>query len=75
MAPRSQELEEALASLGELRETLGEQERETIDHVMAVLASLGDRVSELDERVRWLLSAPYRKKSETVAPGSSPWIC
>ena len=69
MAPSSQELEDALSSLGELRETLGEQERERIDQVIAVLSSLGNHVSELSDQVRQLLSAPYRRKSETVAPG------
>lgn len=68
VAPRT-EVRDAIASLTALRESVAESERANLDQVIALLGSLGDEVSELNERVRWLLAAPYRKKSESVPPG------
>jgi transposase len=63
------EIHDALAALTAHRETVGESERVMLDQVIALLASLGDEVAELNERMRWLIGAPYRKKAESVAPG------
>ena len=63
------EVQDALSALRAHRETAEGDTRAMLDQVIALLGSLGDEVSELSERVRWLIGAPYRKKSEAVAPG------
>lgn len=62
------EVHDTLESLAALRQALDGPERAAVDRAIALLSSLGDEVSELSERVRWLVGAPYRKKSESV-PG------
>ncbi len=62
------EVHEALEALDALRDKVSDAERATVDRIIALLSSLGDEVSELSERVRWLIGAPYRKKAEGVDP-------
>ncbi len=63
------EVHEALEALDALRDKVSDAERATVDRIIALLSSLGDEVSELSERVRWLIGAPYRKKAEAVPAG------